>query len=298
MAIDQTLMLLAVSLQSLGKVLYGTFLDGISVPLFLLMSFGLTAIVFIFRAGPRPPSAGRQHLLAVNLSTALSFVSFFFALKYLSPAVVASLELGCALAAAIALAHISDGSAVRKGRAIACAGIIAGCLLLCSAEMRMLSPEEDIAATVLALVGAGVAGVTSTLSVRHAKTLATFAWTPAEVLAHRFYLTLAIAVIWILLDESSLQLPAATAVPAIMLVSAIGVLAPLLLMQVALRRTDALTVMICFAAQPLLSFLIAIPSPAYAWDVTTLLGVVIVTLFLAFDIMSQRRTAVAPALVR
>ncbi len=295
MALDQTLTFAAVCLQSLGKVLYGTLLDGISVPLFLLMSFGLTAAVFIVRAGPWPPRAGRQHLLAVNLSTAVSFVCFFFALKHLNPAVVASLELGAALAAAIMLARISDGLGLRKGRAIACSGIIAGCLLLCMAEMQMLSPEDNAVSTMLAIAAASLSGVASTLSARHAKTLATAGWTAAEVLAHRFYLTLAFAVAWLLLDRSLLELPAPSAVPSIILVAAVGVLIPLLLIQIALRRTDTLTVMICFAAQPLLSFLIAIPSPAYAWDLTTLLGVIVVTLFLGLDIASQPRTASATA---
>ncbi len=289
MAVDQTLMFLAVTLQSLGKVLYGTFLEDVAVPFFLFISFGLTALVFILRAGPIPPRTGRAILFGLNISTAVSFVCFFVALKHLSPAAVASLELGAALAVAIALARIRDGLALRRERVVCCAGMIGGCVLLCMAEMRVLSPEEGTAATILAFGAAGLAGVTSTLSARYAKELSLLEWTSADVLAHRFYATLVTAVIWMGLAELPLSLPEPSEIPVILLVSVIGVLAPLLLMQIALGRTDALSVMICFAIQPLLSFLIAIPSPAYDWDAITLLGVVCVSLCLAFDVLCQTR---------
>lgn len=293
MAVDQTLMFLAVALQSLGKVLYGTFLEGVAVSFFLFISFGLTALVFIVRAGPTPPRTGRAILVGLNISTAVSFICFFIALKHLSPAAVASLELGAALAAAIVLARIRDGLALRRERVVCCAGMIGGCLLLCMAEMRMLSPEEGTAATVLAFGAAGLAGVTSTLSARYAKELSSLEWTSADVLAHRFYATLVIAIVWMGFEELPLSLPEAREIPIIILVGLIGILAPLLLVQIALRRTDTLTVMICCAIQPLLSFLIAIPSPAYDWDAITLLGVVCVSLCLAFDVHFQTRNPAA-----
>ncbi len=62
----------------------------------------------------------------------------------------------------------------------------------------------------------------------------------------------------------------------------------LLLLQIALRGTDELTVMICLAAQPILSYLIALPSPAYDWNGFVLVGAVLVTAFVGLDIAAQR----------
>ncbi|RDJ19672.1 hypothetical protein DWF00_20875 [Bosea caraganae] len=298
MSYDQSLVLLSVALQSLGKVLYGTFLDELSLPLFLLSSFGLTAVVFVAVAGFRVPEAGRGHLLLLNLWSAASFVGFFFALRHLPPAVVASIELCAALLAAIVLASVQDRLVPRRLRLIACAGIAAGCLLLCRAEIGAVPAASASLSAWLAIAAALLTGLTSTLSARESKVLATAGWKPAQVLAHRFYLTIAIAAAWLALEQPGLALPQASSLLPIMLVAAVGVLAPLLLLQVALRRSDALTVMICFAAQPLLSFLIAIPSPAYEWDVPTLFGVIVVTLFLGLDILAQRKAVPAVIPVR
>jgi hypothetical protein len=54
--------------------------------------------------------------------------------------------------------------------------------------------------------------------------------------------------------------------------------------------------MICLAAQPILSFLISVPSPAYDWDTLTLIGVVIVTAFVGVDIATQRSGVVSARL--
>ena len=40
MAVAQILIVAAIAMQSLGKVLYGTFLSGISTPLFVLVGMG------------------------------------------------------------------------------------------------------------------------------------------------------------------------------------------------------------------------------------------------------------------
>ncbi len=74
----------------------------------------------------------------------------------------------------------------------------------------------------------------------------------------------------------------------IVVVGAIGILLPLPLLQIALRRTVELTVMICLAVQPILSYLIALPSPAYDWNALVLLGAVLVTAFVGLDIAAQR----------
>ncbi|MBS0234691.1 MAG: hypothetical protein JSR99_14530 [Proteobacteria bacterium] len=288
MALDQIFTLLSVLLQSVGKVLYGTFLQGVTVPAFLLMSLVLTAGVFIIRAGWHPPAEGRRHLLIINLTTAGNFISFFFALKYVSPAVVASLDLGAALAAAMILARVSDGTSLATTRFVACGGIMAGCLLLSAAEIRILPSDKDPVFLMLALFASAASGITATLSAREAKKLAIAKWTPSEVLAHRFYLSLAIAAVWFVTNDAEVHVPSLSAVPIVLGVAVIAVLVPLLLIQIALRTCDALTLTVCFAAQPLLSFLIALPSPAYSLDYMTLFGVMIVTAFLGLDIISQR----------
>jgi hypothetical protein len=288
MVFYQGLVAAAVALESLGKMLFGALLGGVGLAGFLLISFGLTAAVFLAWAGYRLPRGGRAPLLRLNIATAVSFGCFFFALKHAAPAVVASLDVGASIVTALVLARIADRSSLCTQRVIACFGIVAGTLLLCAVEIDMAPAGTGKATLLVALVAGAVTGVTSTFSATSSKALSVAGWTPAQILAHRFHLTLVLAIAWIGVGEPGLALPPASALPAIALVAAVAVILPLFLLQLALRNCDTLSVMVCCAVQPLLSFLVTIPSPAHGWNMMTLFGVAIVTAFLMVDVAVQR----------
>lgn len=284
-----SLTILAIALQSLGKVLYGTFLGDVSTPWFILVSISLTAAVFLASVGFRMPREGRGLLALANIWTAITFISLFFALKHLPPAMFASIEIGAALLTAIVFTSVQKMAWPPLLRVLACVGILAGCALLTRAEIVASLSEPDGDGLIWIAVAAAMAtGVTSALSATTCRKLAINGWTSCTVLAHRFYLTIAVAAAWLVLETPDIAAPGLTAISVTAIVGSVGVLLPLLLLQVALRRVDELTVMICMAAQPILSFLISVPSPAYDWNLATLIGVVIVTLFVGLDIVTQR----------
>jgi drug/metabolite transporter (DMT)-like permease len=285
--IATVLTLAAVALQSLGKVLYGTFLDGVPTPLFILVGISLTAVVFLASVQFRMPREGRGLLALTNLWTAISFISLFFALKHLPPAMFASLEIGMSLLTAITITSIQRTAWPPLMRLLACLGIGAGCALLSWAEVAdsVATPSGPLVWT--AIAAAIATGATSTLTATACRKLATMGWSSRAVLAHRFHLTIAVAVAWFAFGSLDIAMPGPTALGFMVLVGAVGLLLPLLLLQVALRRVDELTVMICMAAQPILSFLISLPSPAYDWNVVTFCGVLVVSLFVGVDIATQ-----------
>lgn len=87
MIIGSTLVFLGMVLQaSGGKALYGTVLTSVPTPLFVAVGITLTAAVFLTLIRLRLPSQGRFTLVLLNLWTAISFISFFFALKHVPPA--------------------------------------------------------------------------------------------------------------------------------------------------------------------------------------------------------------------
>jgi drug/metabolite transporter (DMT)-like permease len=289
MMIEQVLTLLAIAMQSVGKVLYGTFLAGVPTPLFVLVSVCLTALVFLIVARFRLPQKGRGVLLLVNVWTAIGFISLFFALKYLPPAIFASIEIGSSLLAAIALTAVQTRAWPRIVRITACLGILVGCALLSWTELGASRSETAGALVWIAIAASTATGITSALTVVACKKLAASGWTSPAVLAHRFYLTIAVAAIWFPMTSSGVTVPAIGTLTLVAAVGAIGVLIPLLMLQIALRRTDELTVLICMAAQPILSFLLSLPSPAYDWNALTLFGVLVVTAFVGMDIAMRRK---------
>jgi drug/metabolite transporter (DMT)-like permease len=295
MIAGQGLTFLAVALQSAGKVLYGTWLAGISTATFLLASFCVTAAVCLCAARFRLPRGGLRHIVLVNVWTALAFVAFFFALKHLAPASVGAIEIGAAVLVAVIAESVSARAWPRRSRVVVSAGIVAGCAVLALAEFRGAGGAPAASAwplVGLALGASVLSGVASARMAASFKALAACGWSSASILAHRFYLTIVVALVWLLSSGGDL-VPSAQALPAVLAVSAIGVLLPLLLLQFALRRADTSTVLICAAIQPVVSFAFALLSPAYDWSGATLAGVLIVTAALMLDVRAQRRAAPA-----
>lgn len=278
----------AVALQALGKVLYGAHLEGISVALFVLV--GATAGLAIFQpaSGFRRPTGGLRLAAANNLWTAVGFLSFFYALKHLPPATVAATEIGVSLLAAVAAGSWRERALPPVRRLAACGGILAGCALLAGAE---LGSAEFSTAMLLAFAASMLAGVAAAFSATVSRGLALAGWSPLSVLAHRFYLTIAATAAWVLWDGA--PLPGESAMLPLLAVCAVALLAPMLLMQQALRRIDALTVLICMAAQPMLSFAFAMTAAGDAFDSLALAGVAVVTAFLALDIAGGRQPPAA-----
>ncbi len=104
-----------------------------------------------------------------------------------------------------------------------------------------------------------------------------------------------VALVWLPFEITTVAMPNVTILAWILGVAGLAILIPLLLFQLAVRRTDGVTFMVCVAAQPVLSFLLSIPSPAYTWDLFTLAGVSAVTLFVGLDIFASYRQSLVPA---
>jgi drug/metabolite transporter (DMT)-like permease len=292
------LTVLAVALQSVGKVLYGTILVGISTPLFVLLSVCLTAAVFLVGGRFRMPREGRGLLVCANIWTAVGFISVFFALKHLPPAIFAAIEIGMSLLTAVALTSVQKRTWPAPVRILACLGIVGGCALLSWAEITASVSEPSSVLVWTAILACTATGVTSALSAITCKRLGTMGWTPTSTLAHRFYLTVAAALVWLPLQAGSVAMPSADALVLTGIVGAVAILVPLLLLQLALRRTDPVTVMVCMAAQPALSFALSIPSPAYDWSFVTLSGVLVVTLFVGWDLFAQAKARASSGTAR
>lgn len=133
----------AVAMQSVGKVLYGTFLVSISTPLFILVSISLTAAVFLAIVRLRMPREARGMLVLANVWTAASFIGLFFALKYLPPALFACIEIGMSLLTAVALTSVQSMTWPPRIRVLACTGILAGCAVLSWAEVAASLAEPS-----------------------------------------------------------------------------------------------------------------------------------------------------------
>lgn len=285
----QILTFLAVALQSFGKVLYGTLLIETPTIVFLLYSFALAAVVFLAISAFRLPKGGRHLVLKANFWTALTFLAFFYALKHLSPGTVGCLEIVTSIIVAAVFSKVRGPMQLSLSRATACAAMAFGAVLLMGVEWKAGVAKSGSIDTALALGACFVAGAASAFMANTSKALANAGWSSSSVLAHRFYGTIVLSIIWLAFDSTKVVAQPPATLLAIFFVSVTSVLAPLFLIQKALRTADTLTILICTALQPLLSLLFSFASPSYGWNPIALAGVGMVSVGLIIDLSRKQQ---------
>lgn len=281
--------LAAVLLQAIGKVVYGTALTAVPSPLFVFVSFSLTALAFLLFARKGAGEPAWTPLVVLNVATAVTFLSFFFALKLIEPAIAVAVNIGIGPFLAVLIAWRAGGGRPSRRRLGVCAGILAGCAVLCVSALRGSGVPVEGGSPLLGLAASALAGLGTVAITVASRTLMDRGWQPGAVLAHRFYAVVPASLLmslWLApaglewTPELSLLLPG---------VALVGVLIPLYLLQFGISRCDPYTVMVTMAALPVLTFLVEGLSPAYAWSWTTAGGLLILTASLAADVVHARR---------
>lgn len=284
----RAMIVLAVLLQAIGKVLFGTWLTTVPSHFFVLVSFTLTAIFFLVMSRGHGGQKAWGPLILLNASTALTFLTFFYALKLIEPAIVGAVEIGIGPVLAVIITFALTGQKPSVQRIMVCVGVLAGCAILALAAVKgsgFASFGENAWLGLLASVAAGIGAVLITMA---SKALLNRGWKFEAVLAHRFYLIIPISLAMTLGSGLPSIEWSGYLIAALLAVGFIGVLVPLYLLQVGIGLCDAYTVMVTMAALPVLTFIIEGFSPLYAWSWLTAAGVGVVTLFLLVDVMGKR----------
>lgn len=287
-ALGRLAVLVAVVMQAGGQVAYGTWLRDVPSPVFVFGAILLTAGFFLLvsRKGARSWAWGP--LVLLNASTALAFLSFYFALKLIEPAIAGAINIGVGPLFVMMIAFATTGARPGTTRLGICFGILAGCAILAVAAARGAGDVAD-GSVALAGVAASVAtGVGTVLVTVSSKALLDRGWKSGAVLAHRFYLILPVSLVLALGTDPGAVEWSGQLLLAFLGIAIMGVLAPLYLLQVAIRRTDPHTVMVTMAIMPLVTFAMQGLSPAYAWTSLTAAGLGVIVAFILMDIAAAR----------
>lgn len=282
--------LLAVLLQATGKVAYGTFLGAIPSPVFVFVSLSITAALFLLLSRKGAGERAWKQLLLLNAATAITFLSFFQALKLIEPAIAVAINIGVGPLLAVLIAWFARGERPGGHRLVVCAGILAGCAMLCLAATRGSGFAADARSAWLGLGASAVAGLGATTVAVASKSLLERGWQSGAILAHRFYLVIPAALLLSVGMDAFAIAWSPSLVIVLLVVTLLSALAPLYLFQIGIRRTDPYTVMVTMSAMPVITFLIEGLSPAYRWSWATAAGLAVLTAFLLLD-MTRKKPA-------
>ncbi|WP_018681657.1 DMT family transporter [Actinokineospora enzanensis] len=266
------------------------------------VSFTLTMLFFLAVQGRRVRSAGpgelhahRRDLVAINITTAVTWLATLYALAYLEPAIVN--VLGLALGPVIA---VLAGPLLRKDSrvlgvevavSIGICGLLAG-LVWVSFSGRSGLAGITVSDAVIGLVLTVACAVGSSVNIIYMKRLSDAGCAPGTVLATRFFLMSALA--WVLFGLERHPDLGAALLPGVV-VAVIGVATPIYVLQIGIKHTEPITTSLVIALSPLMAFTMQLADGRLRFSAFTLVGIIGVVVLVAVGALVRDRADRRPA---
>lgn len=251
--------------QGVRDAYFGHVFQAVSFLLVAVLAFGASTLVFGLLALVRRPGdlallLGRpRDLLMLNLTTAAAWLCFFYGLQHLEPAVVATLYNGVGPLVIVALgsAGLAVGQAPAGRMEWGCYGAIAlaltGLVAVVLADRSGL-PGDQGSGQMLALAAVVLGGAMITISYLFARRLTDGGLGSDSVMAARFLLTLALALLLEgVLDPISTR-PPAEALALLGLAAFALIVVPSFLVQLGVSRSSPLAANVFRALGPVCVF--------------------------------------------
>lgn len=285
MVIGVSFLLLSALLTSASQVYYANQVQGVHPFLFTGVSFFITAFLFNViafkqrRLSTVSVKSSVSDVVRLNGSSILAFMGFYYALKFIEPAIVSSLEMGVGPFFAIMVTAIITKEKIRATRmqwAIT-VGTFAASLLLILTALFGFSGVQVTSTTnfVYGIIASVLCGLGAVLCTIYSKKLSNAGWTSSSILAHRFY---GIIIISFLMTYTVLPSYLMANIDWILLVTIFGVTIPMFLLQKGIQYCEPFIVMMSICFIPVFTFAFQLFDPRIEWSTLSFIG--ILTLFI------------------
>lgn len=262
------------------------------------VAFTLTVVIFFVpgavsrRHAPGPLRTLRGHpydVAALNITTALTWISLLYALKFLEPAVVNAVSLAIGPAVTVLAGPLlRRGTSALAAEAGVAAALLVTIVLLCGGSAAGLTSIGDVG------LGRGAAGLAATLvsglgsagTFIYAKRLSEAGVRPAAALSSRFYLTVVVS--WVIAAASGLPRLAGSLAPGAV-VAVIGVAVPAYVLQLGVRYAEPITVSLIDNLAPVLTYLLQLLDGRLHPSGFSLSGILVVTGLIAAGVVARGR---------
>lgn len=259
-------------------------LQEIDIAAFTFVSFLCAALMFYGvrryreRNGPSQVLAlglGKREIGALNVTTGLSWILMYVAYANMEPAVAATLMCSVGPFVAIAFEKAAAGPArAARARWALAAGFVAGGAVLFYGSLsgRSAVVGFDQSRILLGAAAAIGCGYFMTVSTVYLKRLSVRGFRTDQVMAHRFYLLLAVTGAYALWQQTLLETVLAHGA-LIAGLSVIGVVFPMVLLQRGITLGTTFLTMVVMAGAPLVSIVLQLFDGRLAVSPLSLIGV-------------------------
>lgn len=280
------LILLSHCLNSFNKVWYSDISAYVDPMVYALFGYG-SAIVFFWIFGRKSAPIDwrhRKHWWNINISSALTFVCFLYALKFVDPVIVSSIESGLLVLFMLFLGR-NETAITPK---VFGYGVAIFALTLASCYFSDGVREMDVLGVGLAvLTSLGVAFI-----IRHQKALTVLGYPSHVVMKHRFYLItlVAAASVWFDTGQFPISVMAQKVSIELVVVAFLGSTLCLYLIQQGVARCSLSMSSALMAAMPVVTFIVNYAYSGGSVNVPQCIAIMLLALSLVlFSIQSQRQ---------
>jgi drug/metabolite transporter (DMT)-like permease len=212
---------------------------------------------------------------ALNITTVVSWLSFFYAIKYLEPAVMSAISMSVGPVLTLFLAPIFlPATSFSRGEVFAALGIFSGVLLLTLSSVQghsavgILSTRDLIYGLMNCLIG-GISIVGNTL---YSKRLSDSGWTAGQIMSRRFYLLILVSLLfgWSSITRETFS---SSMIAPFLLISFLGIIIPLYSLQLGIQRCEPLVVSLALSIGPVFSFLLQRFDQRLALSLSSFVGI-------------------------
>lgn len=296
MIIGASFLLLSALLMSVSQVYYANQVQGVHPFLFTGVSFFITAVLFnLIAFNQRKQStvsvqSSMGDLIKLNGSSILAFMGFYYALKFIEPAIVSSLEMGVGPFFAIVITAMIAKKKIQATRVqwfITFGTFIASVLLMLSALLGFSGVKvTNTSDFTLGLIASVLCGLGAVLCTIYSKKLSLSGWTSSSILAHRFY---GIIFISFIMTYDILPTYLMENIDWIVLVTIFGAALPTFLLQKGIQYCEPFFVMMSICFIPVFTFLFQLFDPRIAWSTPSLIGILMLLILGVASIFSENK---------
>lgn len=247
------------------------------------LCFAVAAVVFnLIRrisaravAPPLPSERPVRLIVALNVTTMMSWLSIYYALRYTQPAIVGAISGGVGPLVILIMGRwIGQERSTTRSEIVSCIGILIGTAVLSWAAVAGTSAMGAVLTgdAVTGLVVSAVAGSFATASTFWSKRLSDRGWPPVRIMAHRFYLLVGVAGLigW---GTGTIDRALFALWPAILIIAGIGIIVPLYALQVGIRRCHPFVVTVLIGVCPIFTLGFELFDDRLDWSAISALGV-------------------------
>lgn len=264
-------------LTSISQVFYANQVQSVHPFLFTGISFFITALYFqVFTFKQRLKNdwvEARKPLLKLNIASAITFMGFYFALKYVEPAIVSSLEMGIAPLFILILMMLQR-KIISTKKWIISIGTLAACLMLIWA---VINGASGIASQISSKMFIGIfasilCGIGAVFCSEYSKQLSDIGWTSSMILSKRY---IGIILISFIFTYDLITPYFMENIIWILIVTISGVLIPNYLLQKGIQYTNTFLVMMSLSFIPVFTFLFQLFDTRIHFSLVTCVGVLL-----------------------